>query len=204
MRKFSTMVSGTRAILAATEEYWPEQFEPIPLSEMQIILDEMFELGILGKIEHDHSPPTYCLRTRQVANMLGTEDEITEELIALQDVEPPLDYNPSTNRRVMRQTGSLSRVKDARHFSPLTDGQLRHLLHDEDVPGVRLVTGTPYSRAQKRRTGHPELCPDPGPETGQARNHCRNRQERERICRVPSQGTETPDPDQGRRLCASR
>ena len=133
---------GTRAILAATEEYWPKQFEPIPLSEMQIILDEMFELGILGKIEHDHSPPTYCLRTRQVANMLGTEDEITEELIALQDIEPPLDYNPSTNRRVMRQAGGLSKAKDARHFSPLTDGQLRHLLHDEDVPGVRLVTGT--------------------------------------------------------------
>ena len=133
---------GTRAILTATEEYWPEQFEPIPLSDMQIILDEMFELGILGKIEHDHSPPTYCLRTRQVANMLGTEDEITEELIALQDVEPPLDYDPSTNRRVMRQTGGLGKAKDARHFSPLTDGQLRHLLHDEDVPGVRLVTGT--------------------------------------------------------------
>lgn len=133
---------GTRAILAATEEYWPEQFEPIPLSEMQIILDEMFELGILGKIEHDHSPPTYCLRTRQVANMLGTEDEITEELIALQDVEPPLDYNPSTNRRVMRQTGGLGKAKDARHFSPLTDGQLHYLLEKDDFPGLRFVTGT--------------------------------------------------------------
>ena len=133
---------ATREVLAATEEYWPEQFEPIPLSEMQIMLDEMFELGILGKIEHDHSPPTYCLRTRQVANMLGSEDEITEELIALQDVEPPLDYNPSTNRRIMRQTGGLSKVKDARHFSPLTDGQLQHLLQDDDVPGTRFVTGT--------------------------------------------------------------
>jgi hypothetical protein len=109
---------------------------------MQTILDEMFELGILGKIEHDHLPPTYCLRTRQVANMLGTEDEIIEELITLQDVEPPLDYNPSTNRRFMRAGENPAKAKDARHFSPLTDGQLMRLLEDTEVPGACFVTGT--------------------------------------------------------------
>ncbi|TCM75231.1 hypothetical protein [Rhodovulum steppense] len=131
-----------RAILEATAEYWPDQLEPIPLSDMQTILDEMFELGILGKIEHDHLPPTYCLRTRQVANMLGTESEITEELIALQDVEPPHDYNPSTNRRVLRGARAAMPWRDARHFSPLTDGQLARLLKDQGDPGARVVAGT--------------------------------------------------------------
>lgn len=136
---------GLRAaqILDVAQEFWPSRLEPLSPSDLGIILDEMFELGILGRIEHDHLPATYCLRTRQVATMLGTQDEIDEELLHLDHLEPDLEYNPSTNRRYLPGDVPPARAKSARHFSPLTDAQISRLLDDRGESGVRIVAGLP-------------------------------------------------------------
>ena len=128
-------------ILKESESFWPEQLETLQITDMQITLDEMFELGILGKIASENSITKYCLQSRQVANMLGSEQEILDELIVLQSVEPPIDYNSYTNRRLMRPVSNVKRAVDARSFSPLTDRELHRLLTDESTVGAHYVSG---------------------------------------------------------------
>lgn len=130
-------------IRSETAQHWPKNFDQIPLTDMHVILDEMFELGILGRTRHSRRPTTYCLRTSQVAEMLGTEDEILSGLKELYEFEPPVGYNPVTHRQVYSKASDLSRVKDAGHISPLTDNQSIKLLDDDkDEIGIKFVTGT--------------------------------------------------------------
>lgn len=126
-------------IQSETSKYWPKRFEQIPLSDIQILLEEMFGLGILG---HGRNPGTYCLRTEQVDSMLGTDDDVINELTDLEKIEPPADYNPSTHRRVLSGVSDLSRLRDARNISPLTDSQLREVLHSaEGNQEIQFITG---------------------------------------------------------------
>lgn len=120
--------------------WWPKRLEPISIFEMRTILDEMFDLGILGK--PDNSIDRYVLRTNQVANMLGSKDKVEGILPDLNQLAPPLDYNPGTHRSILSGF-KLGKEKDARNISPLTDYQMQMLLQgDEDRLDCRFVTGT--------------------------------------------------------------
>lgn len=120
--------------------WWPKRLEPISIFEMKTILDEMFDLGILGK--PDNRIGRYVLRTNQVANMLGSKEEVEGILLDLDELGPPLDYNPGTHRSIMSGF-KLGKEKDARNISPLTDYQMQMLLQgDEDRLDCRFVAGT--------------------------------------------------------------
>ena len=130
-------------IRSETAKYWPKNLDQIPLADMHVVLDEMFELGILGRSRHSHRSTTYCLRTSQVAEMLGAEDQILMGLDELYEVEPPVDYNPGTHRKVHSKTLDLGRVRDASHMSPLTDLQSDNLLTiGNGEIGIKFVVGT--------------------------------------------------------------
>lgn len=144
-REAEVMRDGLTAqqIKFETSEYWPVKYDHVLLDDMQIILDEMFELGILGKIEHYGKSATYCLRTNQVANMLGTEFEIIEELRKLKDIKPNETYSPFTHRRFLRGVSDPSSIKDARNISPLTDSQLQSIFQvDGAAAGIQFIVGT--------------------------------------------------------------
>lgn len=113
------------------KEYWPEKFEPIKLTDLHNILDEMFELGVIGKISNEDSPATYRLATSQVANMLGSKGNIEKELLKLYGREPEVEYDPSTFRPILGGT-DMSGEKDARNVSPLTVNQLNKIVADDE------------------------------------------------------------------------
>ena len=143
-RDTEVMQEGLTAqeIREETLEHWPSKFERIPLADMHTILDEMYELGVLGKIKREQGSTTYCLRTRQVAKMLGSAEEIIEGLLALEDIEPPVDFNPITHRKIFSGVSDLGKERDARHISPLTVSQLSTLVEpEEDSSGIRIVAG---------------------------------------------------------------
>ena len=123
-------------------EYWPEKFEPIKLTDLHNILDEMFELGVIGKISSEDSPATYRLATSQVANMLGSKGNIEKELLKLYGKEPEVEYDPSTFRPILGGA-DMSGEKDARNVSPLTVNQLNAIVADnENKFRCRFVIGT--------------------------------------------------------------
>ena len=124
------------------KEYWPEKFEPIDLTDLHNILDEMFELGVIGKISSGDNPATYRLATSQVANMLGSKGNIEKELLKLYGKEPEVEYDPSTFRPI-RSGIDMIREKDARNVSPLTVNQLNAIVADSENEFVcRFVIGT--------------------------------------------------------------
>ena len=129
------------SIHLAISEYWPKQLALMSKSDLRIILDEMAEFGILGSVSPKNSKPFYRLRTQLVANMLGTEDEIIDEL-AKQESQLPAGFNSATYRRITQKSKRKGNSKPIISISPLTDSQLTHLFTSVNKSIPEFVLGT--------------------------------------------------------------
>ena len=126
------------------EKHWPPNIQVIDNASFKVLLDELFELGVLGRIDFSGSAQSnYVLRTRQVAQMLGSDGDIIESILNIEDLEAEVDYDASSYRRAYPPKGSAGdlRVIEMKR-NPLTDSQMNVLL-DREVPGCRFVTGLP-------------------------------------------------------------
>ncbi len=139
-----------RTGLAPTEireeamKHWPASIQTVDEAGFRVLLDELFELGVLGRIEiSGNSQYHYVLRTRQVAQMLGQEPDIIEALVNIQDREPEVDYDAPSYRRAYEPKGATGPVDVSQmKRSPLSDSQISDLL-DPARAGCRFVTGLP-------------------------------------------------------------
>lgn len=129
-------------IRAEAMKHWPATIQTVDEAGFGVLLDELFYLGVLGRIEvSQNAMHHYVLRTRQVAQMLGQEPDIIQALINIQDLEPEVDYDASSYRRAYRPKGASHRINviDMKR-SPLSDSQMTDLL-DTDKTGCRFITG---------------------------------------------------------------
>ena len=111
---------------------WPAGFRDSVLSEsLRVLLDEMVGLGIL-RITGDGK---YALRNPNVITLLGTKEDIENNLLEIQKEEPPLEYEPATFRSAYRVDG---KVEPARR-NPLT-AQQEAKLKDSQY-GVSIISG---------------------------------------------------------------
>ena len=127
-----------------TMKHWPASIQRVDDAGFRVLLDELFELGILGRIEIEGSAQhLYILRTRQVAQMLGQEPDIIDALIQIQEREPEVDYDAPSYRRAYLPKGK-SRSADVMEMkrSPLSDSQISELLEPKRG-GCRFITGLP-------------------------------------------------------------
>lgn len=125
-----------------TMKHWPASIQTVDDAGFRVLLDELFELGILGRIEIEGSTQhLYILRTRQVAQMLGQEPDIIDALIQIQEREPEVDYDAPSYRRAYVPK-NMSRSVDAMEMkrSPLSDSQISELLEPKRG-GCRFITG---------------------------------------------------------------
>lgn len=122
--------------------FWPRLSEEPSQAAFDVLLDELFELGVLGRVPIANSNRfTYCLRTRQVAAMLGAYDDISHALAEIHDKEPTVAYDRAIHRRRFGQPGrDLASSPRDWLYSPLTDLQIERLLKS-DRTGVRFVCG---------------------------------------------------------------
>ncbi|TBG75754.1 hypothetical protein ELG69_27185 (plasmid) [Rhizobium leguminosarum] len=124
-----------RDILDAATSHWPRTSEILDVSAFEVILDEMWDLGILGR----RLIPTtrrylYCLRSPQVAAILGSWEDAVDELEKIKDREGKPNYDKATYRRGVGIRASRPL------YMPLTDLQIERLL-DPAAPGVKIVCG---------------------------------------------------------------
>ena len=120
--------------------YWPKAVGQLDLDGFGVILDEMYDLGILG-LGHaggdDSMLNGYCLRTPEVLTMLRKGASIEHELLKVSESEPNVRYDKALNHKgVEIPDGQQHR----RQYFPLTDLQLERLF-DKNLIGARVVCG---------------------------------------------------------------
>lgn len=129
-------------LLDHASPFWPKSAEQPTQAAFDVLLDELFELGVIGKIPAPGSERArYCLRSRQVAAMLGSYDDIVRALEDLSKKDPAVSYDRSTYRRPCQAPGQGPKSKTPA-YSPLTDLQIGTLFDDADTSS-RIVCGLP-------------------------------------------------------------
>lgn len=125
---------SAKELLDLARDAWPEGFEECGVQQAEIYLNEMVGLGLLIRLGNQ---ARFAVRSPNVVNMLGTQEELETELHET-EFGLPYDYNPRAARRILgRDRGS-----GVLRYSPLTEGQL----HEAAQPGVSLVSTTELHR----------------------------------------------------------
>lgn len=153
-------------LLEEASVFWPKSAEIPNPAAFEALLEELFDLGILGRAS---VPGTnrhkYLLGTRQVLTMLGSETDIYHALQQIEEKDPAVTYDRAIHRRRYR-TGS---GPDDWAYSPLTDFQTEQLFHPDSHP-VQIVCGLDILGLSKvgialKRIAETGRVPG-GPETG--------------------------------------
>ncbi|MFH8448323.1 hypothetical protein ACH4CD_03715 [Streptomyces fungicidicus] len=106
-------------LLDAAHEIWEDGFPLNSERQLTIFLDEMVGLGLLIRVPGEER--AYAMRSPNVVNMLGTQNELQSELNDT-EFDLPYDYNPRAARRSIGSPGGVQRM------SPLTEGQFGDML----------------------------------------------------------------------------
>lgn len=131
-------------LLEHVKGFWPKTTEQPTQAAFEVLLDELFDLGVLGRVTAPGtSRPAYVLRSRQVAAMLGSWEEIVHALQQLEEVDPTLYYDRALYRRRYAPDGRAGRAsQQSWPYPPLTDYQIERLLETDAARSpVRIVCG---------------------------------------------------------------
>ncbi|MFG2785619.1 hypothetical protein ACGFY7_48355 [Streptomyces prunicolor] len=125
---------SAKELLDLARDAWSEGFEECGVQQAEIYLNEMVGLGLLIRLGNR---ARFAVRSPNVVNMLGTQEELETELHET-EFGLPYDYNPRAARRILGR----DRNSGVQRYSPLTEGQL----HEAAQPGVSLVSTTDLHR----------------------------------------------------------
>lgn len=138
------LVSGFRAaeLLEHASAFWPKNAERPSQAAFDALLDELFDLGVLGRVPIPGTKLfTYCLRTRQVAAMLGSREDIETALLQIQEKDPTVSYDRTIHRRRYAAPGKPISAADLElPYAPITDFQIERLLDPKAIP-AQIVCG---------------------------------------------------------------
>lgn len=140
-REYEARVVGLEpaALLEEASVFWPKASETPSPAAFEALLEELFDLGVLGRATvPGTSRHRYLLGTRQVLTMLGSEEDIYHALQEIEEKDPAVTYDRAIHRR-RYATGNGSSLDDWAH-SPLTDLQTERLFHPDAHP-VQIICG---------------------------------------------------------------
>ncbi|TDX27928.1 hypothetical protein [Rhodovulum visakhapatnamense] len=128
-----------RELLDEASTFWPRSSEIPALAAFEALLEELFDLGVLGRVP---IPGTkrfrYLLGSRQVATMLGSEDDIYHALAEIEEKDPEVAYDRSVHRRRYKLNTSGNQGEFS--YCPLTDLQIERIVQPQDATG-QIVCG---------------------------------------------------------------
>lgn len=137
------LVTGYRPeeLLRQAMVSWPKTAEQPSRQGFEALLEEMFDLGVLGRLP---IPGTrgyrYCLASRQVAAMLGSKDDVLEMLQAIEERDPSVSFDRTVYRRAYAPVAGRDVNLVDGPYAPLTDLQIEQLAGPEGPP-VRIICG---------------------------------------------------------------
>ncbi len=101
-------------------DFWPQQIAPLAPHDFRVLLEEMNDLGVLSQ----PSEGLFVLRNAQVAQLLGSREDLEQALLIAMAREEQVDYDAATFH-----SPYVAHAPD--DCAPLSDGQLDALLEDE-------------------------------------------------------------------------
>lgn len=138
--EYEARVTGFRTedLLKEARTFWPKNSEISSQVGFEALLEELFDLGVLGRVP---IPQTnrfrYLLGSRQVAAMLGSEDDIYHALSEIEEKDPAVAYDRTIHRRRYGSSGS-SQAEPV--YAPLTDLQIERIV-EPNASLVQIVCG---------------------------------------------------------------
>lgn len=126
-------------IAIETVKWWPPEIERLGLEDFRSLLDELVDLGVFAC--YGKQQDRFGLRSAQVAQMLGRQDEIEEQILQISSKEPKVDYDAAHFCRRVTLDDPISR-------SPLVDRALADLF-DFGRPGPRIFVAAPALWGEK-------------------------------------------------------
>jgi len=118
-------------LLKHTSDFWPESLDQPHVTDIEDLLEEMVDLGVLSNFANNR----YGLRSALVAQLLGSHERLETDLLALSDRDPEPAYDAAEFHSLLRSDRPAERA-------PLSDRILERLF-DHNNPGLRLVIGWP-------------------------------------------------------------
>jgi hypothetical protein len=133
-------VTGFRTdeLLDEAKIFWPKNSELPSLVAFEALLEELFDLGVLGRVPIAQTNRFhYLLGSRQVAAMLGSEEDIYHALTEIEEKDPAVAYDRSIHRRryAPADPGQAEAI-----YAPLTDLQIERIVQKDAAP-VQIVCG---------------------------------------------------------------
>ena len=137
------LISGLspKLLMEEAEIYWPKNSESPTPPAFEALLEELFDLGVLGRnrIPGSANRYNYLLRTREVAAMLGTGNDIYHALEDIENKDPTISYDRTTHRR--RYSTTARQPQQQWPYAPLSDFQIEQLISKNTTDPVRIVCG---------------------------------------------------------------
>lgn len=128
-----------RELLDEASAFWPRSSEIPALAAFEALLEELFDLGVLGRVPILGTKRfRYLLGSRQVATMLGSEEDIYHSLAEIEEKDPEVAYDRSVHRR--RYNLNTSGNQGEFSYCPLTDLQIERIVQPQDATG-QIVCG---------------------------------------------------------------
>ncbi|MFN3260761.1 MAG: hypothetical protein ACE37J_09390 [Pikeienuella sp.] len=125
------LAQGLTAAEVRKVTHWPKALAHPTMTDFEELLEELVDLGILSRFPDSR----YGLRSAQVAQMLGRQDELEEALLRLDEREDDPAYDAALFFRLLRPESTVARA-------PLSDRDLQRLF-DRGAPGARMVRSCP-------------------------------------------------------------
>ncbi|OOY31103.1 hypothetical protein BMI88_08135 [Thioclava sp. F36-6] len=132
---------STRLLMEEALIYWPKTSEAPTLPSFEALLEELFDLGVLGRnpVPGSENRYNYLLRTREVAAMLGTGNDIYHALDDIENKDPTISYDRATHRK--RYSAAPKQPPNQWPYAPLSDFQIERLISKNTKDPVQIICG---------------------------------------------------------------
>ena len=129
-----------RKLMEEAQIFWPKTSEAPTLPAFEALLEELFDLGVLGRNQTPGSENrfNYLLRTREVAAMLGSGNDIYHALDEIENTDPSISYDRATHRR--RYSATPRQAPKDWPYTPLSDLQIERITSPDTTP-VQIICG---------------------------------------------------------------
>ncbi|MFQ6551895.1 hypothetical protein AAD018_006050 [Aestuariibius insulae] len=131
----------TRLLMEEASLFWPKTSEAPTLPSFEALLEELFDLGVLGRnpVPGSENRYNYLLRTREVAAMLGTGNDIYHALDEIENKDPTINYDSATHRK--RYSAAPKQPENQWPYSPLSDFHMERLISNTTEDPVQIICG---------------------------------------------------------------